>query len=136
MKKIKLALLALVLIAGTAYGQSKAAPWPEMKAFHSIMAGTFHPAEGGDLKPLRAKADSLFLAAKTWQSSKIPADFKPKETTETLEKLVKQTSVISDKVKGNADDKELTKLISDAHDTFHKIVGECKKTGEHEGNGH
>ena len=139
MKKIKLAILALVALVTTASAQSKEAAWPEMKKFHSFMAGTFHPAEEGDLKPLRAKSDSLFMAAKAWQNTAIPASYKPTETKETLAKLVKQTSEINDRVKAGADDKELTKMITDAHDTFHKIMGECKKTdghGAHDGHGH
>ena len=31
-------------------------------------------------------------------------------------------------VKANASDADLKKLISEAHDSFHKIAGECKKT--------
>ncbi len=68
---------------------------------------------------------------------KDPADFKEKETKETLEKLVKQTAEINEKVKANATDKELTGLITSAHDTFHKVAGECRKKDEgHEGHNH
>lgn len=137
MKKIASLLVALVLVAGTCFAQNKSTAWAELTKFHSLMAGTFHPAEEGDFKPLKAKSDSLFLAAVAWQSSAIPADYKPKETKETLDKLVKQTSNINEKVKANAEEKELIKLLTDAHDTFHKIVGECKKTDAHgAGDGH
>ena len=137
MKKIKLVLVAMILMAGTSFAQKKAAPWAELKAFHGYMASTFHPSEEGNLKPLREKADSLYMAAKTLEVAAIPSDFKPKETKETIELLVKQTANIKEKVKENASDKDLTKLIAEAHDTFHKIVGECRKTDEgHEGHNH
>ena len=137
MKQIKLILVALgILAVSSVNAQTKAAPWPEMKAFHALMAGTFHPAEEGDLKPLKEKAAELQKAAETWQASKIPADFKEKETKETLDLLVKQTVEITAKVKANVSDKELTGLITSAHDTFHKIAGECRKTDGHEGHGH
>ena len=137
MKQVKLILVALgILAVSGVYAQTKAAPWPEMKAFHTLMAGTYHPAEEGDLKPLKEKAVELHKAAETWKASKIPADFKEKETKETLELLVKQTAEIAEKVKTNITDKELVGLITSAHDTFHKIAGECRKTDGHEGHGH
>lgn len=137
MKKIKLVLFSLVVLATTSFGQAKTAAWPEMKTFHSYMAGTFHPSEEGDLKPLKEKADSLFNAAKAWQASEIPANYKPAETKAALKKLVEQCRAISVKVKESTSDEELKKMIADAHDTFHKLVGECKKVEEgHEGHNH
>ncbi len=80
MKHIKLILVALVmLVASSGYAQSKAAPWAEMKAFHAVMAGTFHPAEEGDLKPLKEKAAELQKAAEAWQASKILLILKKKK---------------------------------------------------------
>ena len=127
MKKIKLALLAAMLFTATLYGQSKPAAWPEMKAFHAYMAATFHPAEEGNLQPLKEKADSLYLLSKLWRASAIPADYKPEETKAALKTLSLQCSNIQSKVKANASDEDLKKLIAEAHETFHKIVGECKK---------
>ncbi len=139
MKKITVALMALILVAGTSFGQSKSAPWPEMKKFHSYMAATFHPSEDGDLKPLKEKADSLYEAAKAWQASAIPADYKPEETKATLKALIAKVETIVKLVKAGAADDILKKEISEAHDIFHKIVGECRKIegkGEHDGHKH
>lgn len=136
MKKIKLFLLSMLFLAGTTYAQEKAAGWAEMKSFHTLMAATFHPSEDGDLKPLKEKADDLLSAARAWQASAIPADYKPEETKTTLKKLVAQCAAISKSVKGGGTDEDLKKMIAEAHDTFHKIVGECKKGDSHEGHGH
>jgi hypothetical protein len=137
MKKIKLFLLSMLILAGTTYAQEKAAGWAEMKAFHSLMAATFHPSEEGDLKPLKEKADDLFNAAKAWQASPIPADYKPEETKSTLKQLVSECADISKQVKAGASDEKLKKMIAATHDTFHKLAGECKKAAEsHEGHGH
>ncbi|MEO7523428.1 MAG: hypothetical protein ABIT58_05000 [Ferruginibacter sp.] len=136
MKKLKLAVLALIFFAGASYGQAKSAGWAEQKTFHSFMAGTFHPAEEGNLTPLKEKADSLAISAKLWAASPVPEDYKPAETAAALKKLVEQCNHISAKVKAGASDADLTKMITDAHDTFHKIAGECKKTNEHEGHNH
>jgi hypothetical protein len=95
------------------------------------MAATFHPTEEGNFKPLREKADSLYLASKMWMGSKVPADFKEKETTENLAKLNRQCSDILAAVKANASDDKLKTMITEAHDTFHKIAAECRK-GDHD----
>ncbi len=128
-KYFALVIIAIVALAQTATAQApaKSIGWQEMKNFHHFMSGTFHPAEDNDFAPLRAKADSLYLSAVAWQLSPIPADFKEKETKETLEILVRQTKAIAEAVKNKVDDKELFKMINEAHDTFHKIVGECRK---------
>lgn len=128
---IQIALLIWVMtpLSLSAQGNKKAA-WSEMKNFHRFMSTTFHPSEEGNLKPLRMKADSLLIAAELWQKSSIPADFKAKETTAALKDLVEKCAFISKKVKEDASDEELKKLIGDAHEVFHHIVGECRKADE------
>lgn len=136
MKKF-FALVAVALLSITAVSaQNKS--WAEAKRFHHFMSTSFHPAEEGNFKPLREKADSLYLAAVAWQASPVPADYKEKETKETLDKLVTETKAIAEAVKNNAADADLLKMITGAHDTFHHIVGECRKDdeGEHKGEGH
>ena len=131
MKKFKLALLSLIILVGTSYGQGKSKGWAEQKAFHSYMAATFHPTEDGNFKPLKEKADSLYMSAKAWYEAPIPADYKPEETKAALKLLVRQCGDILKLVKtGTAKDEDLKKMISEAHDTFHKIAGECKKPAE------
>jgi hypothetical protein len=135
MKKIALILIAMVALSQGAFAQG----WKELSDFHHFMSNTFHPAENGDYKPLREKADSLYMAAVTWQKSAIPSEYKEKETKETLDKLVNETKAIAEAIKKGIDDKALFTMINNAHDTFHKIVGECKKDsghGDHDGHGH
>ena len=101
-----------------------------MKTFHSLMAATFHPSEDGNLAPLKQKADSLAIVAKMWQASAIPSNYKPVETKSALENLVAKTTDINNAVAANKSDADLKKLIAEAHDIFHHIVGECKKADE------
>lgn len=137
MKKIALILIAMVAVTQGAFAQG----WKELSNFHHYMSDSFHPAENGDYKPLREKADSLYLSAVAWQLAPIPADYKEKETKETLAKLVGEVKAIAEAIKKGIDDKDLFTMINNAHDTFHKIVGECKKDyghghGSHDGHGH
>ncbi|MEO6668718.1 MAG: hypothetical protein ABIN36_04535 [Ferruginibacter sp.] len=130
MKKFKLALLSLIILVGTSYGQGKSTGWAEQKAFHSYMAATFHPAEEGDFKPLKEKADSLLAAARAWIASPIPGNYKPEETKAALKKLTGQCQDLAKAVQAGQPNEKLMKMISETHDTFHKIAGECKKPSE------
>ena len=123
-------MLLLAILPVTIFAQKKKAVWPQMKTFHSYMAATFHPAEEGNLQPLKEKADSLYNAAKNWQASAIPSNYKPTETTAALKKLVKQCASIKKYVDAKMSDKDLTHLITEAHEIFHNIAGECKKADE------
>lgn len=129
-KKIKLMFLVLLAGISVAVAQSSQPEWKEMKAFHAIMSPIFHPAEEGNFVPLKTKSDSLMMIAKSWYASPVPANYKPVETKETLKKLVKEIALVHKAVKANKDDKELMKLLKEAHDTFHKVAGECKIEGE------
>ena len=125
---VRLVVIMLAMLPAAGFAQkAKASTWPEMKAFHTLIAATFHPSEEGNFAPTREKADSLLMAAKAWQASTIPADYKPEETKATLEKLVQQCTLLSGAVKAKAADEKLKVIIADTHEIFHKIVGECKK---------
>lgn len=101
--------------------------WKELNDFHSLMSRTFHPSEEGNLAPLRMKSDSLVQAAQKWNKAPIPANFKPVETKEQLDKLENQCREIHAAVKAGKPDANLTTMIKDAHEMFHKIVGACRK---------
>ncbi len=124
---VRLAVIILAMLPVMSFAQSSKTAWPEMKKFHSFMSSSFHPTEEGNFKPLRENADSMLIAAKTWQSSKIPAGYKPELTKTTLDELVKKCSVIAAAVKEKSIDDELNVLITDAHDIFHKIVEKCRE---------
>jgi len=128
MKKLSLFVLTTLLFAGISFAQSaKTADWPEMKSFHALMSSTFHPAEEGNFAPLKEKVAQLYRASKVWYASEIPANYKPEETKAILNKLMIQCHDIWAQVDAKASDEKLKQMITEAHDSFHKIVGECKK---------
>ena len=75
---------------------------------------------------MKAKSDSLVIAAKLWKASKVPAGYKPKETGETLNNLIKQLAELNTAVKAGKDDAALKNMIKEAHELFHDIVEKCK----------
>jgi len=123
MRKLFLYLIMAIPFAITAQEKSD---WKEMNNFHTLMSTSFHPSEEGNLKPVKAKSDSLLMAAKMWKSSKVPAGYKPKETSETLSKLIKQLAELNTAVKAGKDDATLKGMIKDAHEIFHDIVEKCR----------
>lgn len=124
MKKI---LMAMAFLFPFTLMAQTSPVWKEQKTFHGLMSSSFHPAEEGNLNPLKVKADSLLIAAKLWNASAIPDNYKPKETAEQLKKLYQHCAKLKAAVKEKKDDKVLTEMIKQAHDVFHTIVGECKK---------
>lgn len=128
-KTLWLAIFLLV-ITPAVFAQNNKPVWKELKTFHGFMSSSFHPAEEGNFLPLKQKADSLLMAAKNWQASPIPVDFKPAETKAALEKLVIKCTAVKQAVDGKVSNEILMKHITEAHDVFHTIVGECRKTEE------
>lgn len=131
MKRIAVLLGLFVSMGFAGFAQSstaaKSTGWTEMNNFHAVMSATFHAAEEGNLLPLKERVAELYRASKVWYASDIPATYKATETKATLEKLMLQCHEVWRNVDDKADDAKLTSLITEAHNTFHKIVGECKK---------
>lgn len=90
------------------------------------MSASFHPAEEGNFAPLRQNAEEMFKAAKKWKEAEVPATYKPKETKEALKELLIKCGALHKAVVANKPDQELKVMITEAHDVFHKIVGECR----------
>lgn len=133
-KKITLAFIAFLTFQ-TAFADK--GNWAELKAFHSVMSKTFHPAEEGNLKPVKDSASLLLAKAKLWQASAVPADYNKEETTKTLALLVAKCEELNAAVIANKSDADLKKLITEAHEIFHQIVEKCRINGEnHEGDEH
>lgn len=103
------------------------APWKEMHDFHDVMSTTFHPAEEGNLAPLKEKSGLLVERAQTWKKSAVPAGYNAEKTADTLKRLVKQCKAVNKAVKKGKPDAELTASITKAHDIFHEIMEKCRE---------
>lgn len=124
MKKL-LAVALLLFAAQTISAQSALDKWPAMKTFHDVMARIYHPAEEGNLTALKDHAETLAMKARELTAKEIPSDIKTKALMVTIKKLQQQTATLSKMVKANAPDADLKAAITEAHDTFHEIVGMC-----------
>ncbi len=123
----KLAFLLITLVSASAAAQSTFDKWPEMKAFHEVISQTFHPAEEGNLEPIKSRSLELAQKAENVNLKEKPSEFRTKTILAATEKLQINCRALHKKIKLGATDKEITVLLNDIHDTFHEIVGLCSK---------
>ena len=103
----------------------------QQESFHTVMAATFHPAEGGDVEPLREQAGDLTAAAKTWSNLQLPAEYTETDLEARLAELVRGSEHIEGLIQSEATDSTLQQAITNLHEIFHSIMGECKDAEEH-----
>ncbi|OAB28985.1 hypothetical protein SAMN05444395_102267 [Flavobacterium fryxellicola] len=126
MKHLKVFLvLALVFVANAVSAQSTFEKWPVIKEFHEVMSQTFHPAEEGNLAPIKARSEEMMNKAAMLLKSSIPTEFKTNAILASAERLQLKSKALHKLVKANGSDAAIVKSITDLHDTFHEIVGLC-----------
>ena len=108
--------------------KSEILSWDDAKeAYHHSMSSTFHPAEEGDLEPLKETYNELAVNAKNWLATPVPENLSQKELKVLLKKLDKESGKIGKLVEKGASDEELKVAIYALHDVFHDIVGLCQE---------
>lgn len=132
MKNIKFLFAALALLFVSTFASAQVKDWKEKNDFHKVMSTTFHPAEEGNLAPIKSKIDEMQAKAIAFQKSEIPVDVvNKKEVKKNLKELVKGTKALNKKIKANASDEVIKTELTSLHDVFHKIVGLCNAEDEH-----
>ena len=126
MKHLKIFLvLALIVFANSVSAQSTFDKWPAIKEFHEVMSQTFHPAEEGNLAPIRARSEEMMNKAAMLLKSDIPTEFRTDAILASAERLQLRSKALHKLVQSNGVDAAIVKSITDLHDTFHEIVGLC-----------
>ncbi|MES2853205.1 MAG: hypothetical protein V4698_09850 [Bacteroidota bacterium] len=129
MKHLKAFLvLALIVVANSVSAQSTFEKWPAIKEFHEVMSQTFHPAEEGNLAPIKARSEEMMNKAAMLLKSDIPAEFRTNAILASAERLQLKSKALHKLVTSNGSDAAILKSITDLHDTFHEIVGLCSDT--------
>ena len=125
-------LLAAALLGGArALAETKPAAWAELKAYHGVMAATFHPAEDGKLEPIRTRSGELAATAAAWVKSTPPADFNQPAIAAKLKLLATESAALDQLVRsGQVADADLKAALTKLHDRFHEIVGACRDAGQ------
>ncbi|WP_099715896.1 hypothetical protein [Flavobacterium sp. 11] len=129
MKHLKAFLvLAFIVVANSVSAQSTFEKWPAIKEFHEVMSQTFHPAEEGNLAPIKARSEEMMNKAAMLLKSDIPAEFRTNAILASAERLQLKSKALHKLVTSNGSDAAILKSITDLHDTFHEIVGLCSDT--------
>jgi hypothetical protein len=110
--------------------QVKADNWPQKTAFHTVMSETFHPAESGNLDPIKKRSEELVKAAEAWMNSNPPADIEKPELRTKIRLLYRGSVELNNLIKNGGKDEEIKASLSKLHDLFHEIVGLCSKEGD------
>lgn len=105
--------------------------WQALKDFHDVMSQTFHPAEEGNLQPIKKRVGELLNKAQLLKSSSIPTEFNKTGVKNSLEDLVKSIKELKKQINKKASDTEITKSLGNVHDTFHTIIGLCTAEDKH-----
>ena len=120
--------LILLVIANSVSAQSTFDKWPAIKDFHGVMSETFHPAEEGNLAPIKARSEEIMNKGALLLKSDIPTEFKTNAILASAERLQLKSKALHKLVTLNGADAAILKSITDLHDTFHEIVGLCSDT--------
>ncbi|MBU0940522.1 MAG: hypothetical protein KKD36_03700 [Bacteroidetes bacterium] len=129
MKKFRVFFVFLLLVvANSISAQSTFDKWPAIKEFHDVMSETFHPAEEGNLTPIKARSEEMMNKAAALMSATTPAEFKTKAIYASVEKLKGQSNALHDLITAKGSDDVIVKLLTEMHDVFHEIVGLCSET--------
>jgi hypothetical protein len=131
-----LAAFAMKTNAQESKPKVSASDWKELKAFHSVMAQTFHPSEEGNLQPIKERSGEMVEKAKALAASKVPDEFNKPEMLTAIKELVTGSEKLDAMIKAKVSDEEITKYLSGLHDVFHKIVGLCRPGDKHEEHDH
>jgi len=104
--------------------------WPQMDAFHMIMAESFHPfRDSADIGPAKANADSLVAAAETWLEAPIPEKVNNDEVKEMLQRLKTEADAFAI-VSRTDDQKAIGESLTQLHDHFHELQEKWYGGGE------
>lgn len=121
------AIFALLFVANTITAQSTFDKWPALKEFHEVMSQTFHPAEEGNLTPIKTRSEEMMSKAVMLLKSDIPEEFRTNSILASSERLQLKSKALHKLVISNGSDAAILKSITDLHDTFHEIVGLCSE---------
>ncbi len=110
----------------TAAAPKPKATWKAQEEFHSVLAGTFHPMEDGDLEPTRKRADEMARKARMWLRSKPPKGYDAAKLRPLLIKLEREAAQVAKLVARQAADEDIKQALNKLHDTYHDIAGECR----------
>jgi superoxide dismutase len=96
--------------------------WKALKEFHDDLSKTYHPAENGDLEPIKKMSSQLMLDAVNLKASNFPKSLNTPENKKNVDDLVKLSNELHKMVKKKMNDAVIKAKLFEIHETFHKII--------------
>ncbi|WP_293785684.1 hypothetical protein [uncultured Pedobacter sp.] len=124
-KKLLVIAFGIVLFSLNLKAQESFDKWPALENFHTVISQTFHPAEEGNLFPVKKRSGELLKKAVLLHKSDIPVEFSRPGIIPAVHKLYLETAALDKLVKGKSGDKLILAQLKQVHDCFHTIVGIC-----------
>jgi hypothetical protein len=95
--------------------------WPEMDAFHMVMAESFHPfKDSANLGPAKTLAAELAASASRWAEAPLPEKVNTPEVKEKLN-LLKAATVEFTQLVQTGSDQAIGEALTSLHDLFHEL---------------
>lgn len=135
--KYLFAALTLVWACSKTEKTEEQMEWPEMDAFHLIMAESFHPyKDSGNLEPAKRYAAEMAQSAAKWAEAPLPEKVNKPEVKEKIGLLKAGTADFAVIVQ-NGDDAQIGEALTSLHDLFHELQDAWYGRGEgHHGHKH
>lgn len=99
--------------------------WPQIKAYYKTLSKTFQEAEKGNLEPIKSSSENLLEKAEALTIEDMPAEYRNPKTIDNLLSLRKQTALVNQLVKNDADDEQINSALSKLRNIFFSIVDFC-----------
>ncbi|GIV35884.1 MAG: hypothetical protein KatS3mg032_0263 [Cyclobacteriaceae bacterium] len=116
-----LVLVALTVACTQEKKNDDAAEWPEMDAFHLIMAESYHPfRDSANLEPARRLAPEMAAAATKWAGATLPEKVNTPEVKEKINLLKSATDEFAQLVQTGSEE-EIGNALTGLHDLFHEL---------------
>jgi len=125
MRRFLLFAVALCFACSFSFAQGKLANWPEMQAFHDVLSHTFHPAEEGDMAPIRKRSHELLADVKKVNMSPLPPQYDNEKMHKTLKRLERESDKLNAFCVRQEQNPVIMKQLKEVHEIFHEIIGMC-----------
>jgi hypothetical protein len=112
------------------HGENDGDKWAEMDAFHDVMSQTLHPAEAGDLAPIRKRAAEVAQKAGAWAESQAPKIYATEGIREKVGRIAVESKALADLIERKGSDEEVKKSTTALHKLFHEVSDACRAEQE------
>jgi hypothetical protein len=123
MKLIKsIFAIAVFFAINTVSAQAITDKWKQMKDYHELLSKTFHPAEEGNLNPIKVSSEDLVARAELLDVTTMPQELRAPKLDENIALLKMQTKKVSELITNKAPNAEIMRAFENLHDIFHRII--------------